>query len=99
MKLEKEALIEKVKSYIGEDTSDAAISLLEDVSDSVEGFDGITMEEAERMVAEKEEEWRKKYIERFSGNDEEIDKEETEEENLPDSEEELVSYDELFKED
>ena len=97
MKLEKEALIEKVKSYIGEDTSDAAISLLEDVSDSVEGFDGVTMEEAERMVAEKEEEWRKKYIERFSGNDE--DEEETEEENLPDSEEELVSYDELFKEE
>ena len=97
MKLEKEALIEKVKSYIGEDTSDAAISLLEDVSDSVEGFDGVTMEEAERMVAEKEEEWRKKYIERFSGNDEE--KEEIEEENLPDSEEELVSYDELFKEE
>lgn len=97
MKLEKEALIEKVKSYIGEDTSDAAISLLEDVSDSVEGFDGVTMEEAERMVAEKEEEWRKKYIERFSGNDE--DKEETEEENLPDSEEELISYDELFKEE
>lgn len=97
MKLEKEALIEKVKSYIGEDTSDAAISLLEDVSDSVEGFDGVTMEEAERMVAEKEEEWRKKYIDRFSGNDEE--KEETEEENLPDSEEELISYDELFKED
>ncbi len=97
MKLEKEALIEKVKSYIGEDTSDAAISLLEDVSDSVEGFDGVTMEEAERMVAEKEEEWRKKYIDRFSGNDEE--REETEEENLPDSEEELISYDELFKED
>lgn len=98
MRLKKEELIEKVKSYIGNDTSDAAIGLLEDVSDSVEDFDGITKEEAEQMVAAKEEEWRKKYIDRFSGVEEE-DKEEEKEITLPDEEEELVSYDELFKED
>ena len=48
MRLTKEELIEKFKNYAGEDvTSDAAIELLEDISDSIEV-------EKERQKKEKE---------------------------------------------
>lgn len=111
MRLTKEELIEKFKNYAGEDvTSDAAIELLEDISDSVEiekeeTEEGEGGEDWEAKYKELDESWRKKYAERFSepGDREKEPEEETEEteEETEETEEERaenVTYEDLFEE-
>ena len=110
MRLTKEELIEKFKNYAGEDvTSDAAIELLEDISDSVEvekeeTEEGEGGEDWKTKYKELDESWRKKYAERFSepgdrekepeeGEEKEEETEETEEERA-----ENVTYEDLFEE-
>lgn len=93
MKLSKEELIEYVKGYIGDNTDDKSIELLENITDSVEDVS----EDWERKYKELDNEWRKKYIERFSGGSETIDsvsdvETETETEETP------TKYNELFEE-
>lgn len=108
MRLTKEELIEKFKNYAGEDvTSDAAIELLEDISDSVE----VEKEEEEETEGgedwetkykELDESWRKKYAERFSEpGEKEPEEEKEEEEETEETEEERaenVTYEDLFEE-
>lgn len=109
MRLTKEELIEKFKNYAGEDvTSDAAIELLEDISDSVEvekEGEEEGGEDWETKYKELDESWRKKYAERFSepGDKEKEPEEETEEpeEETEETEEERaenVTYEDLFEE-
>jgi hypothetical protein len=111
MRLTKEELIEKFKNYAGEDvTSDAAIELLEDISDSVEvekeeteEGEGEGGEDWETKYKELDESWRKKYAERFSepGGKEKEPEEEGEEETEEETEEERaenVTYEDLFEE-
>lgn len=109
MRLTKEELIEKFKNYAGEDvTSDAAIELLEDISDSVEveteeTEEGEGGEDWEAKYKELDESWRKKYAERFSEPGEKEPEEETEEpeEETEETEEERaenVTYEDLFEE-
>lgn len=107
MRLTKEELIEKFKNYAGEDvTSDAAIELLEDISDSVEVEKEETEggEDWEAKYKELDESWRKKYAERFSepgGKEKEPEEEKEEEEETEETEEERaenVTYEDLFEE-
>lgn len=64
MKLSKEELVEKVKAYVGDRTDDETISLIEDISDSMEiADDGVNWKE---KYEELDNEWREKYIARFS---------------------------------
>lgn len=91
MKLNKEELLEKVKSYIGDRTDDETISLIEDISDSMDTIDdNENWEEKYKML---DNEWREKYIARFSEpselKEETIEIEETHETN---------SFDNLFNE-
>ena len=69
MVLTREALMEAVKSRIGEDTSDEAITFLENVTDTLDDYDKRVngdgtdwKSEAERI----DKEWREKYIARFN---------------------------------
>ena len=110
MRLTKEELIEKFKNYAGEDvTSDAAIELLEDISDSVEvekeeTEEGEGGEDWEAKYKELDESWRKKYAERFSepgDREKEPEEEKEEEEETEETEEERaenVTYEDLFEE-
>lgn len=110
MRLTKEELIEKFKNYAGEDvTSDAAIELLEDISDSVEAEkeeteEGEGGEDWEAKYKELDESWRKKYAERFSepgDKEKEPEEEKEEEEETEETEEERaenVTYEDLFEE-
>ena len=110
MRLTKEELIEKFKNYAGEDvTSDAAIELLEDISDSVEvekeeTEEGEGREDWETKYKELDESWRKKYAERFSepgDKEKEPEEEKEEEEETEETEEERaenVTYEDLFEE-
>lgn len=88
MKLGKEELLTKVKSYIGERTDDESISLIEDITDSFEESTD-NSEEIDRLKSENED-LRRKYIERFTVSDLESTGEEPVEMN---------SYDDLFKEE
>lgn len=74
MRLSKNELLEKVKAYIGEDTSDESISLIEDVSDS---YDEENMNWKDRYE-ENDKNWRKKYTERFYGQIPEFEEEDLE---------------------
>ena len=82
-------LIAKIKTKIGEDTSDESIELLEDVTDTFNANnDG---EDWKTKYEENDKEWRKKYIDRFSGSGgSEPDEEEEEEE-------EKTTFEDLFK--
>lgn len=85
-------LIAKIKTKIGEDTSDESIELLEDLTDTFNANnDG---EDWKTKYEENDKEWRKKYIDRFSGSGgSEPDDEEEEEE------EEKTTFEDLFKEE
>lgn len=84
-------LIAKIKTKIGEDTSDESIELLEDVTDTFNANnDG---EDWKTKYEENDKEWRKKYIDRFSGSGGNEPEEEEEEE------EEKTTFEDLFKEE
>lgn len=87
--MKKEELLEKVRAYVGEDTSDAALELIEAVSEAPD--DG---EDWKAKYEELDKSWRKRYKDRFfNGESDEETEEETEE-----VEEDDYSYDKLFKE-
>lgn len=70
-KLSNEDLIKKVSDFVGEDTSDAALSLLEDVSDTLKDANDVSKYEAEiaelrKKVDEIDTSWREKYKARFT---------------------------------
>lgn len=86
-------LITKIKAKIGDDTSDESIELLEDVSDTFKANnDG---EKWKTKYEENDKEWRKKYIERFSGSGDDNHDDDDED----DDEEEKTTFEELFKEE
>lgn len=89
--MSKEELLEKVRLYVGEDTSDAALELIEAVSEVPS--DG---EDWKAKYDELDKSWRKRYRERFfTGESEEAEEAEETEET---EETEDYSYDKLFKE-
>lgn len=65
-KLEREAFLERIKARLGETPSDDDISFLEDMTDTFDGFSGtFTQSDIDSAVKAKDDEWRKKYTERF----------------------------------
>lgn len=90
----KEEIIAQIKARIGDDTSDDAIALIEDVEDTygaLSGADGGGKDwkaEAERI----DKEWREKYIARFSkGSDEDDDID------PPSGDDKSYKFEDLFK--
>ena len=62
----KEELLEIIKNRIGEDTSDEAISLIEDISDTYDSLNTSSNdEEWKQKLKDLDESWRKKYKDRF----------------------------------
>lgn len=69
-KLSKSEMFKKVKEYLKEDTSDEAIALLEDLTDTLSDTDEDKDKVIEELKKEKEEldkSWRQRYIDRFEG--------------------------------
>lgn len=60
-------LMEMVRNRIGEDHSDEALAMLEDMTDSLADYDRRILESGdwERKYNENDEAWRKRYRERF----------------------------------
>lgn len=94
----RDEIVEAVRERIGEDTSDEAISLLEDVTDTFTDYETRVADKTEWKTKydELDASWRKKYMERFSGKTGEEVKKEQKEQIKDDSE--PRTFDELFTE-
>lgn len=91
----KDELIELVTQRIGDDTSDEAISFLEDVTDTLNNYETITADNTnwKEKYEENDKEWRTKYKERFMNGDPSRD-----DEIIEDETEKKYTFDSLFKE-
>lgn len=94
----RDEIMEAIRKRIGEDTSDEAISLLEDVTDTFADYETKVADKTDWKTKydEMDTSWRKKYMDRFSGKTGEEIKEEQEEQIKDDSE--PRTFDELFTE-
>lgn len=94
----REEILEAIKSKIGEDTSDDSISLLEDITDTIDDYETRVADKTDwkNKYDELDATWRRKYIERFSGKSGEGIKNEQEEPIKDDDE--PRTFDELFTE-
>ena len=90
--------MEAIRKRIGEDTSDEAIALLEDVTDTFTDYETRVADKTDWKAKydKMDASWRKKYMDRFSGKTGEDIKEEQEEQIKDDSE--PRTFDELFTE-
>ena len=99
----KDELLQSVKGLLGDTPSDEGIALLEDISDTLDNSTGSSsdedkkkIEELEKKVKEVDDNWRKKYTDRFmkpsDDNPDELDEDDSEEQedNSP------KTFDELF---
>lgn len=97
----KDELIQAVVTRIGEDSSDEAIALIEDVTDTLNDFEAKSAGDGEDWKSKYDEldkSWREKYISRFSdgGSKNEPEPEEPED-NVEDNE--PMTYEDLFEEE
>ena len=94
----RDEIMEAIRKRIGEDTSDEAISLLEDVTDTFTDYETKVADKTDWKAKydEMDARWRKTYMDRFSGNTGEEVKDEQEEQIKDDSE--PRTFDELFTE-
>lgn len=107
MKLSREDLMSAVASIVGDRTDDEAIAFVENVTDTFDTDFSVELETANAKIAEltqkvadTEETWRKKYMDRFyGGSDEEVNPSnqpiKEEEETALDAEE--ITVDDLFE--
>lgn len=63
--LTREQLLEKVKTRIGESTSDDDLALLEDITDTFDSVQSTEQEDWKKKYEANDAEWRKKYRDRF----------------------------------
>lgn len=91
----RDELLNSIRTRIGDDTSDEAISLIEDIQDTMADYenrasgDGIDWK---KKYEDNDKEWRTKYRDRFfsgGGGDDDSD---------PDPAPKRLTFDELFKE-
>lgn len=90
----KEEILEQIKTRLGEDTSDEALSFIEDITDTLTDYEEKTNDTTDwkQKYEDNDKQWRERYKERFfSGENPE---EEEEEQGLP---EPPLSFDDLFK--
>ena len=86
----KDELLASAKAILGDNTSDKALTFMEDISDSIE----VNTEDWEAKYKENDAAWRKRYAERFMSSGDDSDPEPE-----PDDEPKRLTYEELFKEE
>lgn len=102
MKLSKEELLEKVKTYVGDRADDETIEIIEDISDSFESSESAEKiekikTEYETKLANLDNEWREKYKARFFSKKDEQDNDEPDPHD-DDDDDEKTEYSDLFEE-
>lgn len=64
--LTKEALLAKINGHLGDDASDEALSLVEDITDTLDSLEsGSSDENWKQKYEDNDAAWRKKYRDRF----------------------------------
>ena len=98
----RDELMERIRSRIGEDTSDEALVLIEDFTDTFTNLETRTGEDWKSKYDELDKTWREKYKARFfqKPDDKETTPEDVKEDNKVDLKDESKekSFDELFTE-
>lgn len=100
----KDELLQSVKGLLGDTPSDEGIALLEDISDTLDNSTGGSsdedkkkIEELEKKVKEVDDNWRKKYTDRFmKPSDNNPDGEPNEDDDDDDDDKSPKTFDELF---
>lgn len=90
----KSELLDSIKAKFGDDTSDEAIALIEDVSDTLDDYDSKVADSTnwKQKYEENDAQWRQKYTDRFfNSGDDDV----TPEENKNDKPE-VKTFDDLF---
>lgn len=100
MVVTKDELLEKIKSKIGEDTSDESISLIEDINDTYDDLQNRVSEAGDwkTKYEENDASWRTKYKERFFSKEVTETAETPQGEMADDSTHESLKYEDLFSE-
>lgn len=90
--IKKEDLITRLTAFIGEGQNDDAISLIEDVSDTLGDYDSKINDSTDwkKKYEDNDKEWRNKYVARFTQGVVQ------EEEQAPEEKEAPRTYEELF---
>ena len=99
--LTREQMLERIKQRIGEDTSDEALTLIEDVSDTINDYETKTKDTTdwEKKYKENDEQWRKKYKDRFFNAPAKDEKDDSESDDDDEPKENKLTYENLFKEE
>ena len=102
MKKSKAEIIADLKAFIGENNSDDAIALVENVSDSIEDnkdYDELKgqYDKLKEDYDKNDKAWRQRYIDRFNNEEKEDDKEVIDVDNSNDDK--PLTYENLFEEE
>lgn len=94
----KAEILELIRKRVGDDTSDEALTIIEDITDTLDDYDARIAGSGDwqRRYEENDAEWRQRYRDRFfgSGNEDLIDDDPEDPEDEP---EKPQSFDDLFK--
>lgn len=93
-----EELLTSIRGLLADDTSDEAISLLEDVTDTLGSFSSTNNdnEDWKKKYEENDKEWRQKYRDRFFNTGSSDDKSDGKFEPEPEPEPAIRKFDDLF---
>lgn len=88
-----------ITARVGEDTSDEAISFMEDVTDTLNDYESKLAGDGtdwKTKYEENDKQWREKYIARFNGTGEDLNQQSRNQ--FSENENKTYSYENLFKE-
>lgn len=96
----REEILSAIRSRLGDDTSDDALAIIEDVDDTFKDYEVRTSDDWKSKYDELDAEWRKRYRDRFFQKNEETTSKKVVGDNEDDlkEESEVKSFDELFDE-
>lgn len=89
--ISRDELMNRLSTFLGENTSDETLSFIEDVTDTIEDYESKSSTDWEKRYNDLDNEWRKKYRDRFFRKVKEDD------EVIEEVDEEPKTYDELFE--
>lgn len=98
----RDEILAAIRSRLGDDTSDDALTIIEDIDDTFKDYETRTGEDWKSKYDELDAQWRKRYRDRFfqKADNEETTPEDVEDDNEEDlkNESEVKDFDELFTE-
>lgn len=100
MVLERADFLSRIAQRVGDDTSEDAVKFVEDMTDTFDSLAAshITQAELDAAVREKDEEWRKRYRDRFFEGEKVEDALDDKDSDVEKDKSETVTIDDLFEE-